>query len=152
MLKDDEGVSLERIAFLEPTQNPNNWRSANASVGFATPGYLNSNTRPDTNDGSSVVIVPEIFSPNRPGQDFAQINFQFDQSGYVANVSIADQQGRVIKRLANNETLGYQGFYRWDGDRDDGSKARIGYYFVWFEIYALDGTVKTYRKRVVIGG
>lgn len=152
LLKDDEGVSLERIAFLEPTQNPNNWRSANASVGFATPGYLNSNTRPDTNDGSSVVIVPEIFSPNRPGQDFAQINFQFDQSGYVANVSIADQQGRVIKRLANNETLGYQGFYRWDGDRDDGSKARIGYYFVWFEIYALDGTVKTYRKRVVIGG
>lgn len=152
LLKDDEGVSLERIAFLEPTQNPNNWRSANASVGFATPGYFNSNTRPDTNEESSVVIEPEIFSPNRPGQDFAQINFQFDQSGYVANVSIADQQGRVIKRLANNETLGYQGFYRWDGDRDDGSKARIGYYFVWFEIYALDGTVKTYRKRVVIGG
>jgi hypothetical protein len=152
LLKDDEGVSLERIAFLEPTQNPNNWRSANASVGFATPGYLNSNTRPDTNEESSVVIEPEIFSPNRPGQDFAQINFQFDQSGYVANISIADQQGRVIKRLANNETLGYQGFYRWDGDLDDGSKARIGYYFVWFEIYALDGTVKTYRKRVVIGG
>ncbi|MDZ7651005.1 MAG: hypothetical protein U5K54_29880, partial [Cytophagales bacterium] len=109
LLKDDEGVSLERIAFLEPTQNPNNWRSANAFVGFATPGYLNSNTRPDTNDENSVVIVPEIFSPNRPVKDFAQINFQFDQSGYVANVNIADQQGRVIKKIANNETLGCSG-------------------------------------------
>lgn len=152
LLKDKEGVSLERISFSEPTQNPNNWRSANASEGFATPGYLNSNTRPDSNDDNAITLDPEIFSPNRPGQDFTQIHFQFDQSGYVANINIADQQGRIIKRVANNETLGYQGFYRWDGDRDDGSKARIGYYFVWFEIFALDGTVKTYRKRVVIGG
>jgi hypothetical protein len=153
LLKEKEGVSLERIAASEPTQNSNNWKSANASVGFATPGYFNSNLRPEeTADENSVQIEPEIFSPNVPGQDFAQINYRFDQSGYAANVRIADQQGRLIKEIANNYTLSYEGFFRWDGDRDDGSKARIGYYFVWFEVYALDGTVKTFRKRVVIGG
>ncbi|MEQ1585721.1 MAG: lamin tail domain-containing protein [Cyclobacteriaceae bacterium] len=153
LLKDTEGVSLERISTTEPTQSSSNWKSANASVGFATPGYINSNSRPENSiDENSVRIEPEIFSPNVPGQDFARINYRFDQSGYSANIKIADPHGRLIKEIANNQTLGYEGFFRWDGDRDDGSKARIGYYFVWFEVFVLDGTVKTYRKRVVIGG
>lgn len=153
LLNDTEGVSLERISITEPTQSSGNWKSANASVGFATPGYINSNSRPENSiDENSVRIEPEIFSPNVPGQDFAKINYRFDQSGYSATIKIADQHGRLIKEVANNQTLGYEGFFRWDGDRDDGSKARIGYYFVWFEVFALDGTVKTYRKRVVIGG
>lgn len=153
LLNDMEGVSLERISITEPTQSSNNWKSANASTGFATPGYLNSNSRPESSmDENSIRIEPEIFSPNISGQDFAKINYRFDQSGYSANIKIADQHGRLIKEVANNQTLGYEGFFRWDGDRDDGSKARIGYYFVWFEVFALDGTVKTYRKRVVIGG
>ena len=65
-------------------------------------------------------------------------------------MKIADQQGRVIKELANNETLGIDGFFRWDGDREDGTRARMGYYFVWVELFQLDGQVRTYRKRVVI--
>jgi Lamin Tail Domain/Bacterial Ig-like domain len=44
MLKDKEGVSLERISLTESTMNPGNWKSANSSAGFATPGYLNSNS------------------------------------------------------------------------------------------------------------
>jgi hypothetical protein len=151
LLKDKEGVSLERISLTE-SNNASNWKSANASVGFATPGYLNSNTRPENSaDENAVQVVPEIFSPNVPGQDFAQINFRFDRSGLIAQIKIVDLQGRVIKEIANNETLALDGFYRWDGDRTEGDKARRGYYFVWFEVLDLDGSVKTYRKRVVIG-
>lgn len=151
LLKDKEGVSLERIS-LTQMNTSSNWKSANASVGFATPGYLNSNTRLENSiDENAVQIVPEIFSPNVPGQDFAQINFKFDRSGLIAQIKIVDLQGRVIKELANNETLALNGSYRWDGDRTEGDKARMGYYFVWFEVLDLDGTVKTFRKRVVIG-
>jgi hypothetical protein len=151
LLKDKEGVSLERISLTEANISTN-WKSANASVGFATPGYLNSNTRPENSiDENAVQIIPEIFSPNVPGQDFAQINFKFDRSGLIAQIKIVDLQGRVIKELANNETLALNGSYRWDGDRTEGDKARMGYYFVWFEVLDLDGTVKTFRKRVVIG-
>lgn len=152
LLKDKEGVSLERISLLEPTNNPGNWKSANAAAGYATPGYLNGNARPENLiDENAVRIEPEIFSPILPGQDFARINYRFDQSALAANIKIVDQQGRLIKEIANNETLAFEGFYRWDGDRDDGSKARRGYYFVWFEVFNLDGIVTTYRKRVVIG-
>jgi len=151
LLKDKEGVSLERISLTKPNLL-SNWKSANASVGFATPGSANSNARPEKFiDENAVQVVPEIFSPNVPGQDFAQINFKFDRSGLIAQVKIVDLQGRTIKEIANNETLAFEGFYRWDGDRTEGDKARRGYYFVWFEVLDLDGTVKTFRKRVVIG-
>lgn len=152
LLKDKEGVSLERISISEFTNTATNWKSASSAAGYATPGYLNSNSRPDSFvDENAVTIDPEVFSPHVPGQDFAKINYQFDQGGFVANIKIVDQQGRLIKEIANNETLSIEGFFRWDGDRDDGSKARRGYYFVWVEVFSLEGTLKNYRKRVVIG-
>jgi flagellar hook assembly protein FlgD len=70
----------------------------------------------------------------------------------VANVKILDQAGRLIKTIANNETLGFEGFYRWEGDTNDGGKARLGYYIVWFEVFDLSGNVRTFQKRVVIAG
>jgi hypothetical protein len=71
---------------------------------------------------------------------------------YVATANILDTQGRTIKKIANNEILGAEGFYRWDGDTDDGQQARIGYYVLWFEIFDSSGFVKTFRKRIVVAG
>jgi flagellar hook assembly protein FlgD len=97
-----------------------------------------------------VTIVPEIFLPIFGQPDFTEIRYNFNQGGRVANIKIVDHQGREIKVIANNETLATNGFYRWDGDREDGTKARPGYYVVWFEIFDADGIVETYRKRVVV--
>jgi hypothetical protein len=151
LLKDKEGVSLERISVIQHTNDPANWKSSNSTDGFATPGYLNSNSRPESSlNENSVRVDPEVFSPLQPGQEFSKINYHFDQSGLVTNVKIIDQEGRLIKTLANNATIGLEGFFRWDGDRDDGSLARLGYYVVWFEVFDLTGYVSTIRKRVVI--
>jgi flagellar hook assembly protein FlgD len=67
-----------------------------------------------------------------------------------ANVKILDQQGRTIKELASNELLGMTGFFRWDGETEEGGNARIGYYIVWVELFDMDGSVVTFKKRVVI--
>ncbi len=153
LLKDKEGVSLERISLTQNSNEPSNWKSASSTSGFATPGYLNSNSRPESLINENAIHVePEVFSPQRLGQDFSKINYRFDQSGLVANVKVLDQQGRLIKTISNNETLGFEGFFRWDGDRDDGSKARLGYYLVWVEVFDLTGTVRTFRERVVVAG
>lgn len=149
-IKDEEGVSLERISFSQDTNDKVNWASCSSAAGFATPGFLNSNHRPESvATNGEITIDPRVFSPNS-GSDFSKINFRFDQPGFVANIKILDHQGRLIKTIANNATLGYEGFFRWDGDLDDGSKARSGYYVVWFEVYNNAGNLKTYRERVIV--
>lgn len=150
-LKDDEGVSLERISLNGQADETQNWRSASSTAGFATPGYLNSNARGDgLLPDESVTVEPEIFQPFASSQNFTQIKYRFDRGGFVANVKIFDPEGRVVRELAHNELLGTEGFFRWDGDRDNGSMARMGYYMVWFEIFNADGMLKTYKKRVVV--
>ncbi len=149
-IKDEEGVSLERVSFTAPTQEAQNWKSASSLVGFATPGYVNSNSREQTLQDESVRVDPPAFIPINGQPNFTQIKFQFDQGGYVANIKIFDSQGHLIKQVANNEVLGTEGFFRWDGDRDDGNKARIGYYMVQFEVFNSNGDVKVFRKAVVI--
>jgi len=150
-LKDDEGVSLERVSLTAITNDANNWRSASQHENFATPGYKNSASTDGTAPADGEVqIEPEIFSPQSPPMDFTTINYKFNQSGKVANARILDHQGRLIKTLANNEVLGTDGFFRWDGDRDDGGRARAGYYVAWLEVFDSQGNVTTFRNRVVV--
>ena len=149
-LRDKEGVSLERIHPDVQSNDPNNWKSASSTVGYATPGYRNSNALNEQAITGEVKIEPEIFAPLFSQPDFTEIQYNFDQGGRVANIKILDQQGREIKKIANNEILATSGFFRWDGDRDDGTKVRPGYYLVWFEVFDTSGRVETFRKRVVV--
>lgn len=148
-LKDDEGVSLERISATAITNDAANWQSASSTAGFATPGYVNSNARGEPL-ADKVNVDPEIFEPITGQPSFTQIHYNFDAGGYVVNVKILDAQGREIKQLVNNSTLGTTGFFRWDGDTNDGSKARTGYYVVWMEVFNADGKVEAFRKRVIV--
>jgi hypothetical protein len=150
-IQDDEGISLERIQFDANTNDWANWKSASATSGFATPGYINSNSLPGTTmPDESVKVEPEIFIPSYGSPNFAEIKYNFDKGGYVANVKIYDLEGREVKQLASNESLSTQGFYRWDGDLNNGTKASVGYYVVRFEVFDEDGGVKTFHKRVVV--
>ncbi|WP_160143603.1 lamin tail domain-containing protein [Chryseolinea soli] len=150
-IKDDEGVSLERISFDVPAYVPTNWKSASSTIGFATPGYVNSSAVPSLLwDESTVQVTPPVFVPSLGQPNFTQIHYAFAQGGFVANVNVFDLQGHRIKTIANNEILGTEGFFRWEGDRDSGDKARIGPYMVWFEIFDGDGNVTTFRKEVVV--
>jgi len=152
-IDDEEGVSLERIYPEGPTNDPENWKSASSVSGFATPGFLNSNAREKlVLPEDAVQVSPEIFIPMSGQPDFTEIVYHFDQGGYVGNVKIYDAEGRLIKQLANNELLGAEGSFRWDGEREDGSKARIGYYVVWVQVFNADGNVNTFRKRLAIAG
>lgn len=151
-LKDDEGVSLERISAWTSAHEPQNWKSASADAGFATPGYANANARVEGDADGAFTVEPEIFIPLIGQPDFARIRYHLDRGGYVANIRIIDAQGRQVKQLANNALLGTEGFFRWDGDLDGGQQARMGAYMVWVEVFDSTGGVKTFRKRVVVVG
>ena len=149
-VRDPEGISLERVSSWASTTDPANWTSASSVAGFATPGYQNSNARIDIFSEESIMVEPEVIQPHVQTSAFAMIRYRFQRGGLVANVRIVDAQGREIRHIASNELLGTEGFFRWDGDLENGSPARTGYYLVWIQVFDAEGTVKTFKKRLAI--
>ncbi|GAB4251335.1 MAG: hypothetical protein Tsb0034_30350 [Ekhidna sp.] len=153
LLESTDGVSLERLSFSVEATDPNNWRSASSIEGFATPGYKNSQRVEDISTIGKVSVEPKVFIPGNSGsgRDFTRINYQFDTAGKFANVNIYDQSGRLIRNLAQGESLSTSGFFRWDGVTNSGGMARLGYYVVVFELYDASGNAETLKETVVVG-
>ncbi|MFD2246290.1 lamin tail domain-containing protein [Pontibacter ruber] len=151
LLDDVNGVSLERIR-LEGPSIANNFHSA-ASAVLATPGYRNSQLQEGVMAQRMFQVSPQVFSPDGDGtDDFTTINYSTDKSGFVANITIFDTQGREVRKLARNELLASNGFFQWDGLRQDGTKAAIGYYLLYIELFGLNGEKSVHKEKVVVGG
>jgi hypothetical protein len=149
-VRNEEGVSLERISLSAKTNEASNWTSASAQSGYATPGRVNSQHLEGPSEQGNVSVFPEVFEPQSGSPAFTEIAYRFSTAGRTANVRLLDMAGRVIKTIAANESIGTEGFFRWDGDTDEGSRARMGAYLVWFETFDAAGSVELYRLRVVV--
>ncbi|MEM9987444.1 MAG: gliding motility-associated C-terminal domain-containing protein, partial [Bacteroidota bacterium] len=152
-LVNDDGVSLERLSWFVPSQEPSNWHSASSLVGYATPGYANSQAQDLTQDEEEVFLGLEVFSPNLDGvDDLLPIHYQFDFVGANARVYIYDTRGNLIKRLQENLLLDPSpGVFFWDGFNERDQKAPVGMYVVVFEVLNDDtGQRKVYRKVAVL--
>ncbi len=151
LLDDENGLSLERIR-LEGPSIAGNFHSA-ASTVLATPGYRNSQSQQGVAGQRMFQVSPQVFSPDGDGtDDFTTINYSTDKSGFVANITIFDAQGREVRKLARNELLATNGFFQWDGLRQDGTKAAIGYYLFYIELFGLNGEKSVHKEKVVVGG
>lgn len=153
LLQETKGVSLERIDFDRATQDATNWHSASEDIGFATPTQKNSQyNAAGTADDGAITITTEVFSPDNDGyNDVVTINYLFSTPGLVANVTIYDSRGRLVRTLIRSELLGTEsGSFSWDGTMDDRSKARVGTYVIFFEGIGTDGTVKQYKRVCVL--
>ena len=154
LLDDEEGVSLERISPTAPTQSRANWQSAAAAVGFATPGYQNSQFFERNRMIDEVVALPnKTFSPDGDGfEDVLLIEYQADQPNLTMNIRVFDAQGRLVRRLIDNELLAASGVFKWDGISDDGSKARVGIYVLWMELFSPGGRTEIRKETCVLAG
>ncbi len=154
LLDNERGVSLERLRFDQPTQSRGNWHSAAASVGFATPTAPNSQMTPPGAPGQELVNIENPrFSPDNDGfEDVLLIQVNPERPGYVANIKIFDAQGRLIKDLIRNTLLGNTELFKWDGLTNENSKARIGPYVLWIELFEPEGEVIREKKTIVVAG
>ena len=151
LIDNEEGISLERINVATPTNDPNNWTSAASTVGYASPTYQNSQYRADLQPQGDIKVTPEIFSPDNDGfDDFAFINFNFPEPGYVANITIYDGAGRAVRILQKNATCAAKGSFKWDGLTDKLAKVPIGIYVIYTEIFNLKGQKKNFKNSVVV--
>lgn len=151
-IDDVEGVSLERINPDAESNNPNNWQSAAALANFATPTAQNSQFFQGINDLSTVFSLPyTTFSPDGDAfNDFLLLNYATDQPNYTCNIKIFDSEGRFIKDLVRSASLGSEGSFKWDGEKEDGSRARIGIYILWIELFDTNGNVQRFKEVCVL--
>lgn len=151
LVSDKEGVALERFSYNLPTQDKSNWSSAASTVGYGTPGYTNSQLMTDGQPQGQVAITPSIFSPDNDGfNDFAAIEYQLGEPGYVGNVRIFDANGRMVRHLVNNASMSAAGRFRWDGLDDRLNKLPVGMYVVLTEIFNLQGKTKKFKQVVTL--
>ncbi len=151
LIKNPDGVSLERVSFKRPSNEAGNFRSAAASAGYATPGYKNSQYTEEINSDEEVFLNSKTFSPDNDGfEDALMINYRFKEPGNIANINVYNDKGVLIKHLAKNMSLGQEGAVTWDGLNENSLICPVGIYIVYAEVFNLNGNVKKYRKPCVL--
>jgi hypothetical protein len=150
LLSDHKGVSLEKIDAKIPSWQASNWHSAAAVNGYATPGYANSQMQQQLEE-DIFTVEPEAFTPDGDGHDdFAVVSYKQNASGRIATIRIYTAHGRLVKNLIRNQLIGTGGDIRWDGTDEQGQPVSTGYYFLLIDIFDTAGTIRQFRKKVVV--
>jgi hypothetical protein len=146
LIDNSDGVSLERILPTGPSNQDDNWHSAAESIGFATPGRINSQFQFE-GSSESISLSKDIFSPDQDGfEDVLLFNYSFSLPGNLGKACIFDDMGREVKTLFANELLGTTGFFTWDGVHANQTKAPIGVYILLMEVFSTEGGVIFTKK------
>jgi len=153
-LADVEGVSLERLSADVETNGTGSWHSASSLVGFATPGYENSQKEEQNEDDEkplSVELLSEVVSPNGDGNnDELILSFNTDKAGYLANVFIFDALGREATRLVNNELFGSSDKIVFDLRKQNGEVLPMGVYVIYCELVHFKGEKHILKKAFLV--
>jgi hypothetical protein len=153
LLSDPEGVSLERISITSITQDPNNWTSAAASAGYGTPGAENSQSRNLAAIQGELSVMPGVFTPDNDGvDDYLLVSYQIGELGALANGTVYDASGRLVRNLVRNELLGATGQFRWDGLDNNRKAVAAGLYVLVMDIFTDKGKKRKFKNAVVVGG
>lgn len=154
LLPSKKGVALERIDVNASTQSKSNWHSASASSGYGTPGMRNSQmvVAKTVSDSDFISVEPEVFFPNQDGMnDLLMIRYSFLEPGNTCSVTIFNREGKPVRHLINNQMVGTDGFFTWDGLNDKGGRCTTGIYVIWVRNFNENGKVSETRKIAVLG-
>jgi hypothetical protein len=152
LLKHD-GVSLERVNPYMPATAASNWHTAAASHGYSTPSAINSQYRDVSVDENRMVsLQPSYFTPDGDGiDDFMVIGYTTQSVGWSATVTIYGAKGNAVRTIANNEIVGTEGFWMWDGLDDNNRRVSPGNYIVFVKMFSISGESTSIKKSCTVG-
>lgn len=151
LLRDGDGVSLERVSFLADVSTANNFKSAAQSVGFATPTYRNSQEEDLNTIKNKVSLTSKTFSPDEDGfEDLLQINYEFVNNGNLATINVYSDKGVLVRKLQRNTSIATAGSFVWDGLNDAGQRCKVGIYLIKFDTFTLTGKMESFKHTCVL--
>ncbi len=149
LLDATENKTLERIDPKGTSNVKENWRTAAESIGFGTPGRVNSQFQNVSVNGD-FGTTEAYFSPDSDGdKDVLVFYYSMEEAALLGNLVIYDDAGRQVKKLFSNELLAVKGTYTWDGTTDETLKAPVGIYIAVFEANSLDGK-NGFKKKIAL--
>ena len=152
LLKETKGVSLERVSWEVPSDQPDNWQSAVETVHFGTPGYINSaHSTQSVHSTPPITLTPPVFSPDGDGfDDSCLFTYQLDSSGGTMNVYVFSAEGCLVRHLVKGELVAQEGHFVWNGVDNWGLRVPIGIYVVVTEVFDMEGTVRRFKNAVAV--
>lgn len=117
LLHRTRGVSLERINPMASGLLTGNWHSAAASVGYATPGFKNSQfIAGQGNNSNWMWLRYSTFSPNNDGvDDMLIVDIKPPEPATMLTLSVYTTEGRWLRHIVYQRFLGGETTCTWDG-------------------------------------
>jgi len=142
-----EGVALEKINPANNSGDAGNWHSASESSGWGTPGAPNSVWSETPVPSSRVNLSSSRITPDGDGfEDMLLINFNLTGNSNVVSVTIFDESGSYVRKVAGNLYAGPEASLVWDGTADDGSMVDTGIYIVFITMFDDSGKTNKWKK------
>ncbi|MGE5406957.1 MAG: lamin tail domain-containing protein [Methanosarcina sp.] len=147
LLSGCEGVSLEKINPASESLSVSNWHSAAESSFWGTPGTQNSVYSEKSEDSGIISFSSTRITPDADGnEDFLTIGIHCGETGTVISITIFDEAGNYVKRLASNLLAAPDTSFIWDGTSDDGNAVRNGIYVFLITAYDDRGNTNSWKK------
>ena len=147
LLSTDEGVALEKTGTRNKSEEAMNWHSASESCGWGTPGAQNSVMTEFPASSDKVVFSSTKITPDNDGfEDFLEIKLSLNGNGNVVSVTVFDETGNYVKKIADNLFAGAGATLTWDGTAADGKLVGTGIYIVFITLYDDTGKTEKWKK------
>lgn len=150
LIRNKEGISLERVDVHSPSAATDNWHSASANSGYATPTQMNSQTKQNSSSTKTIRISPELISPNNDGTaDLLTVDYAFHERGTLMTVYLFSEKGVLLDKIIDNRLCGTKGSFFWNGMDSKGKRIGSGVYILAASTFHLNGERSLVKK--VIG-
>jgi len=147
LLSGTDGVSLEKIRPGMNSSESSSWHSASEYAGWGTPGKANSVFVNPGNNNDRISLSTSSVSPDDDGNnDVLVVDINAEGLGNVVSVTLFDESGTMVKRLAENFFAGGKASVVWDATGSDGTLVPSGIYIILIEMYNEKGKTRSWKR------
>jgi hypothetical protein len=150
LMYDKEGKSLERLSTSLPTMDYSNWFTAAESVGFATPGEVNSHGLSPEIPVKISISSPTISPDNDGFEDFVEIILANADPNVSATIGVFSMNGVEVRPLVKNTLIAQNSLFIWDGLDLNKQKLPVGIYVFWVQIFDLTKAKTSHFKLPIV--
>jgi len=146
-LSGTRGVALEKVIPGSASDVQSNWHSATGNCNFGTPGAPNSVMIDDSSEEEGLSLSSGRISPDGDGfEDVVSVGVFPGGEENVISVTVFNDRGYPVRRLAERVTAGAGASFAWDGLTDNGARLPAGLYMVIAESINTAGSSRRWKK------